>query len=146
MNNDQDINKRKRYAVFFLIILFALSNVNLLRTKISRPIQPINTHPISRYVKRFDPIKKFLPSHGKIGYISDDYFKEHSGEKDTASIQKYVLTRYSLAPLLIINNHDHKLVIGNFHEIVPLDKLKKMGFVLVKNAENGVMLFQKESL
>ena len=137
--------RRLTAAVFSLALLFTMSNVTLLLKKVSFQIGPINTHSHSRYQKKFEALKQILPPHGTVGYISDEFFWEKKDNNVSRNAKgHYRLTRYTLAPLIVANNIDHKLVVGNFHSPIPYNKLQEKGLVLIKEFGNGVMLFRKD--
>ena len=93
------------------------------------------------YEARYDEVRKHLPSHGIIGYVSDP--KENNEDRLAWSF-----TQYSLAPLLVIDRSvnpkalDYPIVIGNFHRAIPGDD-RMRGLSFVRDFGNGVFLLRK---
>jgi len=85
------------------------------------------------YEDRFAPLRRLLPRHGVVGYVSD----RPSAERE------YFLTQYALAPLLLDRGGVHAVVVGNFFEPARASAVAApMGLVLVRDLGNGVMLFR----
>ena len=126
------------------VILFALiSNWNLVKQEGKFDPKQIGRDNISLYDKRFDGLRKILPSHGIVGYISDRPITDYSKMADAALIAQYYLVQYAVAPVLVDDSIERKLVIGNFHQPnVSLPKEKK--FTVLKDFGNGVVLFETE--
>ena len=93
------------------------------------------------YEARYNEVRKHLPSHGIIGYVSDP--KENNEDRFA-----WAFTQYSLAPLLVIDRsvnpkgRDYPIVIGNFHRAVPGDD-RMRGLSFVRDFGNGVFLLRK---
>jgi hypothetical protein len=95
--------------------------------------------PITRDERRYEELKRALPSHGVIGYISG---AERFG---TGEFKRFLLTEYALAPLVLINDTAPDLIVGNFHpDSVPAAP-PVPGLRLVKDFGDGVWLLQKAS-
>lgn len=60
---------------------------------------------LAQYDHRFDALRRWLPARGVVGYL---------GNQDEDELANYLVTQYSLAPILIDHSADHALVIGNF--------------------------------
>jgi hypothetical protein len=93
---------------------------------------------ISEYEARFLEVKKMLPEHSVVGYLSSPSFplgeaKVHFG-----------LTRYTLAPVIVNWSTHHSLLIGNFplSEVQMNDEIEH--FTIVKDFGKGVMLLKKK--
>jgi len=93
------------------------------------------------YEARYNEVRKHLPSHGIIGYVSDP--KENNEDRFA-----WAFTQYSLAPLLVIDRSvnpkglDYPIVIGNFHRAIPGDD-RMRGLSFVRDFGNGVYLLRK---
>lgn len=105
---------------------------------------------LTQYEKRFSEIRKVLESCDVVGYISDKEFKlnvyvsDDARELDQESMMEYSLTQYALSPVIIENNTEHLLVVGNFHDAVPDSySYAERKLVLLKDFGGGVMLFKK---
>jgi hypothetical protein len=95
-----------------------------------------NGDQISRYVARFSGLGQALRGNGEIGFLSD---LPESGEK----VQALYLTQYALAPVVVHDNSQLPLVVGNFHHSPPSpDFLASRNMGLVADFGNGVMLFR----
>jgi hypothetical protein len=88
---------------------------------------------------RFESVKRALPAHGVIGYLSDsDPFDEGTGD--------YYTTEYSLAPLQVSRGSDHDLVIGNFRDLYAAAALIRQNrLAIVRDFGSGVLLLRRES-
>ena len=95
------------------------------------------------YEARYDEVRKHLPSHGIIGYVSDP--KEMNEDR-----LAWAFTQYSLSPLLVIDRSvnpkalDYPIVIGNFHRAIPGDD-RMRGLSFVRDFGNGVYLLRNVS-
>jgi hypothetical protein len=79
--------------------------------------------------RRFAAVKTLLPQRGVIGYI---------GESGALARGDYYLAEYALAPLVVDDSPNHRLVLANFPE-APLPAPANLQ--LVKDFGNGVALF-----
>lgn len=92
------------------------------------------------YEARYNEIRKHLPSHGIIGYVSDP--KENNEDR-----LAWAFTQYSLSPLLVIDRSvnpkalEYPIVIGNFHRAIPGDD-RMRGLSFVRDFGNGVFLLR----
>jgi hypothetical protein len=71
-------------------------------------------HPgIAAYESRFDELRDALPARGIVGYATDvPPEKIFTNPKATAF---FYVAQYALAPLIVANDPERELVIGNFH-------------------------------
>lgn len=131
-----------KLAVILVVFSALLANFNLLLHK-STNFNPNlwGRDRITVSESRYEQIKKALPPHGTVGYISnlkadDIRFDPGFGE--------YYLAQYALAPLVVIYSSDQPLVIGNFRGSTPVSSAAVPNMVLVKDFGNGIMLFRRE--
>ena len=95
---------------------------------------------MTSYEARYDEVRKHLPSHGIIGYVSDP---KVNNEDRLA----WAFTQYSLSPLLVVDRSvnpkalEYPIVIGNFHRAIPGDD-RMRGLSLVRDFGNGVFLLR----
>jgi hypothetical protein len=95
---------------------------------------------MTSYEARYDEVRKHLPSHGIIGYVSDP--KENNEDR-----LAWAFTQYSLSPLLVVDRSvnpkalEYPIVIGNFHRAIPGDD-RMRGLSLVRDFGNGVFLLR----
>jgi len=96
---------------------------------------------ISRSEMRFAEIRKALPPHGRVGYVTDI----PSGQvlKNGEAAGRYFLAQYTLAPLQVINSGNEEIVIGDFKEPKGLERvLDETGLKIIRQFDNGVFLLQ----
>jgi len=124
---------RVKLGVLLLLILTALLN-NLFFVRLTRsPSTPFGQDDVSPADERFAQLKTDLPARGVVGYISD--------ETDVNErTKKYYLAQYALAPLIVVNNTNQPLVIGDFNKE---ESAGSENLVLLKRFENGVVLFRQ---
>ena len=68
---------------------------------------------ITRYEKRFDEIRGFLPARGIVGYAGEGINYTEYWKSDAVGLQNWFLTQYTLAPLVVSITTNHKLTIIN---------------------------------
>jgi len=100
---------------------------------------------ISAYERRFDQLRRVLPSRGVVGYLGHPQLTgSSSAEAKAASLlhfRRYLLAQYSLAPLLLIEGTDPEVVVGNFdpEAVYPAPD----GFRVTGDFGDGVILFRR---
>ena len=127
------VTRIKVGAMSLLALTALLNNLSYLRANREVAPKAAVQGEITIYERRFDELKKWLPEHGVVGYVSD----ETDAIKETES---YYLTQYALAPLVVVRGADRPLVVGNFGhggQVAPVANLK-----IVKDFGNGVVLFE----
>jgi hypothetical protein len=88
------------------------------------------------YGRRFIELKKALPAHGVVGYITD--------EIDEIP-WNYYQTQYALSPVIVDKTPGRELVVGNFRDsAVAREIVANSDLILLKDFGNGVVLFRKE--
>ena len=94
---------------------------------------------VTLYEQRFSTLRKLLPRHGTVGYVTDQ-----AGLGDIAAHEKYLTVRYVLAPVLVENSPRHALVVGNITQPTTDLKnfLREKNVVLLKDLGDGVLLLQ----
>jgi hypothetical protein len=133
---NSDVSRRVAIWVFALGLcalsanVFFLCNLFLVR-------EPLGTQDVSRYVRRLDPVRKYLPAGGAIGYVSDDL-----AEEGTAKARLY-LARYALSPVIIERTEDRPVVLGNFLEPSMPAKVRIQNMVLDRDFGDGVAVFRR---
>ena len=125
-----------------MLILFVLfANTKYLKQEFEFRKDLIGQDSITLYEQRFEDLKKELPVHGIVGYITNKRCKEVLHNVDTASY--YYLTQYALSPIIIDNNPDRDLVVGNFDNNHFYKMLKNRE--LVKDFGRGVLLLKRKA-
>ena len=123
-------------SIYFFLALLG-EEWNLFERRIDLPA----ADQMTVYEARYNEVRKHLPSHGIIGYVSDP--KENNEDRFA-----WAFTQYSLAPLLVIDRSvnpkglDYPIVIGNFHRAIPGDD-RMRGLSFVRDFGNGVYLLRK---
>lgn len=152
-NMDKASNPGIIKAAYFLSVLLVasgvhyllFSNVHIEEKTIQYRTYSLNHHFYSVYENRFAAVKEFLPAHGTIGYISDDFNRDDDRQYALATT-RFLATQYSLAPLIIADDATGPaLIIGNFHSPCSGERLTQMGLIPVRQFENGVMLLRRET-
>ncbi len=105
-----------------------------------RPLSPASaTDAITLEERRFDSVKRVLPAHGVIGYLSD-INPQGEGEAD------YYVTEYSLAPLQVSQRPDHDIVVGNFRNVVAATAaIQQNRLRVAQDFGGGVLLLRHET-
>lgn len=131
-----------KVALLILIFLALLSNLRLFIQSINFIPKPLGRDEITLYEKRFEELKKILPSHGVVGYISN---KQAEDIRFDAGAAEYYLTQYALTPLVVVYSLNYPLVVGNFHQsVIDPQIYASRNLVLLKDFGNGVMLLRRE--
>jgi hypothetical protein len=93
--------------------------------------------------ERFQPLKTFLPQQGVVSYISDIKPQKEINKYQKTYLATYYLTQYALSPLLIVNNRDHSLVIGDFDSNITPGDVEFKDLLLLRDFGQGLMLFER---
>src|SRR6266446_2947302 len=83
---------RAKLALFLLVSSFLLSSLHLLMRTITFDLSFVGNDEITLYEKRFENLRKMLPSQGVVTYLDDN-----------KNFKEYYLTQYTLAPLILSN-------------------------------------------
>jgi len=102
--------------------------------------------PISGYEERFTALRQVLPRKGAVGFLSDVPAPFLKGDNRRAGT--LYLTQYVLSPVVVYDNAQYPLVVGNFHSSThPLPELlKSLRLRPIANYGNGVVLFKREGM
>ena len=99
---------------------------------------------VSQYDNRFTALRKMLPQHAVVGYISNDLPTDDMTGDNFIKI-KFWIARYSLSPVIPVRSLDHKFVVGNFSYPMPDPEIyRKTGLIPIKDFGNVVVLFRRE--
>jgi len=130
-----------RAAIILLIFFALLSNLRLFRQTLNFAPKPLGTDEITLYEKRFAELKKILPYHGVVGYISN---KQAEDIRFDAGAAEYYLTQYALTPLVVAYSPNYPLVVGNFlQSVIDPEIYTSKDLVPLKDFGNGVLLFRR---
>jgi len=91
---------------------------------------------ISCDIKRFDGVKEYLGDRRVVGYVYRGGF----------NLRNYYLAQYALVPIIVVNNSNLPLVIGNFGRRNRrfIRKSIEPKYEVVKNFGNGVFLLRRK--
>jgi hypothetical protein len=93
---------------------------------------------VASFENRFDEFRKTVQPHSVYGYLSDN------SPNDPSARPEFYLTQYTLAPALVKSTAGEPLVIVNFHNNKPDEKLLQVNrLVPIKNFGNGVVLCRR---
>ena len=126
------------YSLFANLSLFALV------ANSAHAIPKRGGDPISKFEDRYTELKKHLPARGVVGYIMDG--PPEMVLTDNSAQAEYFVTQYTVTPVILQNNHDEALVIGNFHNTASLKKaLSSANLKVVKDFGGGLILFERRA-
>ena len=130
-----------RLAIVVLVFSALLSNFILLFQK-ATAFDPkrLGKDPISLHESRLELLKKALPRHGTVGYISN---LTANDIRFDPGFGQYYLTQYALAPLVVDYSSDQPLVVGNLRGSASISTPAVRGIAVLKDFGNGVMLFRQ---
>lgn len=93
---------------------------------------------VAAFESRFDELRKTIRPHTTFGYISDN------SPNDPSTQAEFFLTQYTLAPAIVKESTDERLIIANFHHNQPDPKLLHANkLTVIQNFNNGVVLCRK---
>lgn len=129
--------KRKRLNISFIIIyIVALSVIMYQIIDQKFPDATINNS-ISLFANRYIDILPLISS-DFIGYLGD------SKPKDIQSVMAFMLTQYTLAPVVVDQTTAHDYVVGNYYSAPPTaEDLRTLHLIIVKDFNNGVVLYRR---
>jgi hypothetical protein len=124
---------RVRVAVLLLASAAILSSGRSLFQLTNLALEWQGPDEITLYEGRFTPLKPLLPRHGLVGYVSDR----------PESAREFYLTQYALAPVVVAQNLDTPLVVGNFFEPeLSVQVAARHRLTLLRDFGGGVVLFR----
>ncbi|MFH1790646.1 MAG: hypothetical protein ABH885_01510 [Candidatus Omnitrophota bacterium] len=138
--NDAGYRMLRVKAAFFCLMAFCFFSITCLIAKevIEKPLK-IGSDSVSVYSKRFNVVREALPPGGVIGYISNK--PPEFLEKDNAEAARYYMAQSFLAPVVIANDPDRGIILGNFSQLPEAGKFKGRRYKMVKNFGNGIFIF-----
>ena len=126
---------RIHVAAIGLVVLALLSGFRFLLDIIATPT-PDAASSISTFDTRFAALKSAVPGETVLGYFTD------SDMQDVAVQAEYHVAQYALAPIIVLNRSDQKLVVGMLHK----PGNPPPNFELVRDFGNGVKLFRNQTV
>lgn len=143
-----DPTYRRTAGTILLVALTGYAALNLLWESIRlRPSLP-KTDPVTIHEERIAQLRPLLPPAGEVGYVTTVENREIFTAEETFTnvefLAQYVLTQYTLAPLLVRNRPDLPLVVGNFIDGPPAPGfLERHGLVPLRDLGDGLILYQR---
>ena len=140
--------RRMQIGLLLLALFVGLANLRVFRDTVVAYRQMERPDEVSRYEARFGSLKRVLPGHGVVGYVSDN---DPVARSDAASAQarrafkRYLMTQYALIPLVVLRSVEADLVVGDFETPTSMGAPPPAGFVMVKDFGDGVVLFRRVS-
>lgn len=118
-----------------MLVVFGLfSAVHRLASTAGRFRLAPDKDPYARIVERFERLGGRLPSHGVIGYVTDD---------DVERWVEFYVAQYALSPVIVAKGVDHELVVGNFHDSASGQRIcESKGLTPVKDLGDGLILLR----
>lgn len=140
---------RLKVGLLLLLGLTLAASLNLLYQ--SGKVYPdfLKTDPVTIHERRINQIKSALPQTVSVGYVTAvDNEKIFYYERSLSNVEflaQYILTQYTLAPVIVYNSPDYPLVVGNYIDGSPDPGfLKRKALIPVKDFGDGLILYQKE--
>ena len=122
---------RTKISVIALLTVAVLSVFNLLLD-----VPHVNLPDISSFDRHVAPVRASLPREGTIGYYTD--FIDPSGGRNAT--REYYLMQYGLAPVVVEQSVNQKLVITSLHN--PQNPIPNRNLQLVHDFGSGVQLLR----
>ncbi len=140
---------RVKAGWLLLIILTGYAVLNLLGQSIRIYADLPEKDPVTIHEARIAQLKGSLPASGEIGYVTtvenEKIFAYERAFQNVEYLAQYVLTQYTLAPLIVRNSPERPLVVGNFLDGPPAPGfLEKNGLVPIKDFGDGLILYRRD--
>ena len=140
---------RLKVGLLLLLGLTLAASLNLLYQNGKVYPDFLKTDPVTIHETRINQIKGALPGTAAVGYVTAvDNEKIFYYERSLFNVEflaQYILTQYTLAPVIVYNSPDYPLVVGNYIDGSPDPGfLKRKALIPVKDFGDGLILYQKE--
>lgn len=122
---------RVNAAAIGLLAISLLTIFQLLLDSIAAKA-PDESASIPVFETRFDEVKKAVPPDAVLGYITD------SSMADPNVQAEYFVAQYALAPRVVANRADQKLVLGVIHNPTPTFP----NLPMIRDFGNGIRLYR----
>ena len=124
-------------AVMLLMAALAAGTFAGYRTALQQSLMEPDI--VTRSEQRFHGLRAVLPKSGVVGYLSD-------ARGPMEKTRSYYLAQYALAPVVIAQDTNHELVVGNCASALGVARLASAsGLKVVRDFNNGVALLRRES-
>lgn len=140
---------RSRVAYFLLLACALYASGGLLYEKASVFPGLAGKDPVSIHERRVEPLRAYLPDRGAVGYVTaleiEKVFARERDLRDVELLGHFILTQYTLAPVLVYPRPDRPLVVGNFINTEPDQALlDRYGLVPLKDFGDGLILYRRK--
>jgi len=135
-----DHSVRIKVALGLMIFFALLSSLRLLMDSARFDLSSVGRDDITLYQKRFDPIRRMLPSHGAVGYLGNVNHARY-WTSDATALKNWFLTQYTLAPVVVSISSAHKLTIINSREVSNNPNSSDNGAFTIQDLGNGNKVF-----
>lgn len=135
---------RRRIALALVLVYAAVTTVQWIDEAARWP-RSAGGDEISANDARFDELREVLPPSGRIGYLGDPPVAGNTPrERNDAALRhfrRYLLAQYALAPVVLVENTEPDLVVGNFDDgaVRPAPD----GFELARELGEGLVLYRR---
>ena len=136
---EKRLNRMQKYSISVLVIISVISIGDTLWEKIHVPKQ-LDQHFISRYNERIEKVKPFIDEGTIVGYVTDKIFGSTGSNREHKL--KYMVTRYCLAPILVADSINYKIVIGDFHKPFQFNDLIVKNLRINRSLGNGLLILE----
>jgi hypothetical protein len=125
---------QKKIILLALVCMLPIINVSVFRGQVKRAVAKND-----RIAEdRLRELRASLPSEGRVGYLSNENRRASS-----ASMKRYYLTQYAVAPVVLEEGPTQKLVIANFEGADLPANIKN--FDVIRDFGGGLILLRKRS-
>jgi hypothetical protein len=140
---------RLKVGLLLLLGLTLAASLNLLYQNGKAYPDFLKTDPVTIHETRINQIKSALPQTASVGYVTAvDNEKIFYYERSLTNVEflaQYILTQYTLAPVIVYNSPDYPLVVGNYIDGSPDPGfLKRKALIPIRDFGDGLILYQKE--
>ena len=147
-----DYTARVRAGIILVVVFALYSNLHLLLNSAVFDPSLIGQDEITLYERRFDEVRKRLPSHGTVGYLGN-ILTNPDGSPNALSMRNWYLAQYSVAPVVLSTLAGNRLFLINKNSDVSYDPVDKDSLTVeelgrgnkILNFGNGVKLLSTES-
>lgn len=145
---------RVRAGLGIVLLFVIVSDAQWLRLAAGISSRTPREDEVGRHEARIRPIKESLPSRGVIGYMPDPMATDLPVNFTCAvpppdrlacvnHYKGFYLTRYTLAPLVLVHSTEPDLIVANFATNTVSTSIAP-DLILVRDFGEGVMLFQRQ--
>ena len=122
----------KAGVLALLVLSVMLANLGELASILLFSMEEVSRHEI-----RLEPLRKALPQRGVVGYVTDVADRSERGNR-------YQMTRYALAPLIVVPGAGRPLVVGDFTDAAAAKRNFGAALVVREDFGDGLVLFAEE--